>query len=105
MVKRFKKVVTVQVLQPFPFYSRSVAVLLAALDPQYHHLDFFSDQEHEQVHDVFLDKVERRCMSTLHEQDSSCTQPQAKKRWEEEIAMLFLLETSSRCNSDSIPLW
>ena len=55
------------------------------------------------MHNVILDKVEALYEHT--EQDSSCTQPQAKKRREEETAMSFLLGTSSRCNSDSIPLW
>ena len=102
MVKRFKEVVTGEVLQRFPFHPESVAVLSAALDPRYHHLDFLSDQERNQVHDVILDKVEALYEHT--EQDT-CIQPQAKKRREEETAMSFLLGKSSRCNSDSIPLW
>ena len=93
MVKWFKEVVIGEVPQRFPFHPESVAVLSAALDPRYHHLDFFSDQERNQVHDVILDKVEALYEHT--EQDS-CIQPQAKKRREEETAMLFLLGKSSR---------
>ena len=49
MVKRFKEVVTGELLH-FPFHPESVAVLSATLDPQYHHLEFFSGQERKQVH-------------------------------------------------------
>ena len=103
MVKRFKEVVAGELLQRFPFHPESVAFLSAALDPRYHHLDFFSDQERKQVHGVILDKVEELYEHT--EQDSSCTEPQAKKQREEVTAMSFLLGKSSRCSSDSIPFW
>ena len=96
MVKWFKKVVTAELLQHFPFHPESVAVLSAALDPQYH-------PKNKNRWMCFLDKVEALYEHT--EQDSPCTQPQAQKQREEEIARSFLLGKSSRCNSDSIPLW
>jgi len=48
MVKRFKEVVAGELLR-FPFDPESVAVLSAALDPRYHHLNFFSSEERTQV--------------------------------------------------------
>ena len=49
MVKRFKEVVAGELLRRFPFDPESVAVLSAALDPQYHHLNFLSAEERTQV--------------------------------------------------------
>ena len=57
MVKRFKEVVTEELLQRFPFDPESIAaVLSSALDPQYHHLNL-SAEEQVQLHDIISDKV------------------------------------------------
>jgi len=108
MVKWFKEVVAGELLRRFSFDSESVAVLSAALDPRYHHLNFFSAEERTQVCDIISDKVK-----TLYEQDSAttdpsssdstCTQPQAKK-WKEQTAMSFLLGVGTESDGDT-PSW
>ena len=107
MVKQFEEVVTEELLQRFPFDPKSIAVLSSALDPRYHHLNFFSAKEKAQVHNIISDKVQtlyRQYSTTiLLSSDSACTQPQAKKRKEEETAMSFLLGTEY--DSHSTPTW
>jgi len=108
MVKWFKEVVAGELLRRFPFDPESVTVLSAALDPRYHHLNFFSAEEQTQVCDIISDKAK-----TLYEQDSAttdlsssdftCTQPQAKK-WKEETAMSFLLGVGTESDGDT-PSW
>ena len=105
MIKRFKEVVTGELLRRFPFDRESVATLSAALDPRHHHLNFHSAEEQTQVHEIISDKVEtlyKQDSATPSSSDSACTQPQAKKR-KEETAMSFLLGTER--DSDSTPSW
>ena len=84
----------------FALVPNGVPAIAAALDPRHHHLNFFSAEEHSQVHDIISSKLEQ-----LHSDSESTQEPQAKKRKEDskDSAMTFLLGTS--CESTSTLKW
>ena len=99
-VKQFQRKVSGELLRRFDFIPDGVPAIAAALDPRHHHLNFFSEEERSQVHDIISSKLEQ-----LHSDSESTQEPQAKKRKEDskDSAMSFLLGTS--CESTSTLKW
>ena len=96
-VKRFKEVVTGQLLQRFPFQSEGIAALSAALDPRHHNLNVFTTEEQKVVNTVIAGKVEE-----LYKEDFP--EPGVKKR-KKETVMSFLLGIESDSDSTTTCTW